>query len=163
MMRVNSPRLDTPAIVRRAFERAVAELSQHLGANPAGWRWGQLHTLELMHPLGRVRLLAPYFNLGPVPMPGSALTVFKEEARDADGKIYMGPSLRHVIDLGDLAHAQVVLPGGQSGVRASRHYGDLFALWRAGAYYPLLTDRREIDAASEGRLILTPPGRDRVQ
>ena len=172
MLRADSPwfdRVDTratedrAAIVRRAFERAVAELSQHLGANPAGWRWGQLHTLELMHPLGRVRLLAPYFNLGPVPMPGSALTVFKEEARDADGKIYMGPSLRQVVDLGDLAHAQVVLPGGQSGVRASRHYGDLFALWRAGAYYPLLTDRREIDAASEGRLILTPPGRDRVQ
>jgi penicillin amidase len=172
MMRADSPwfdRVETPevenraAILRRAFEGAVAELSQRLGANPASWHWGQLHTLELMHPLGRVRLLAPYFNLGPVPMPGHALTVFKEEARDADGKIYMGPSLRHVVELGDLAHAQVVLPGGQSGVRASRHYGDLFVLWRAGEYYPLLTDRREVDAASEGRLILTPPGRDRVQ
>jgi hypothetical protein len=29
-------------------------------------------------------------------------------------------------------------------------------MWRWGAYHPLLTDRREIEAASEGRLVLTP-------
>ena len=149
-------RVDDSAIVRRAFEAAVADLSGRLGPDPAGWFWGRVHTLELTHPLGRVRALAPYFNLGPVPMPGHALTVFKEEARGTDDKIVMGPSLRHVVDLGDLSHVEVVLPGGQSGVPASRHYGDLFEMWRWGAYHPLLTDRREIEAASEGRLVLTP-------
>jgi penicillin G amidase len=155
-------RVDTPAvegraeIVRGAFERAVAELSQRLGADAAGWRWGRMHTLELIHPLGRVRLLAPYFNLGPVAMPGHALTVFKEEGLDADYKIHMGPSLRQVIDLADTSHAQMALPGGQSGVPASRHYGDLFKLWRAGEYFPLLTAREDVDANAEGRLLLTP-------
>jgi penicillin amidase len=157
-------RVDTPAredrttIVRRAFAAAIAELTRVLGSDPAGWFWGRVHRLELTHPLGRVRVLAPYFNLGPVPMPGHALTVFKEEARGTDGRIVMGPSLRHVVDLGDLAHAEAVLPGGQSGVPASRHYGDLFPMWRQGAYHPLLTDRGEIDAASEARLILEPGG-----
>jgi penicillin amidase len=127
-----------------------------LGSDPRAWHWGRLHTLELFHPLGRVALLSPYFNLGPVSMPGHALTVFKEEGLDEDFSIHMGPSLRHIVDLGDLAHAQVALPGGQSGVRSSRHYSDLFEMWRAGEYHPLLTARAEIDAAAEGRLVLTP-------
>jgi penicillin G amidase len=155
--RVDTPtREDRADALRRALEAAVADLSGRLGPDPAGWFWGRVHTLELTHPLGRVRALAPYFNLGPVPMPGHALTVFKEEARGADDKIVMGPSLRHVVDLGDLSHAEVVLPGGQSGVPASRHYGDLFEMWRSGTYHPLLTNQGEIEAASEGRLILTP-------
>jgi len=154
--RTDTPeREDLPAILRRAFTAAVEELETRLGGEPRSWRWGRLHTLTLGHPLGSVPLLGRYFNLGPYPMPGHALTVFKQESRD-DFRVHMGPSLRYVIDLGDLAHAEGVIPGGQSGVPASTHYADLFDLWRTGRYHPLLTDRSEIDAATEGRLILAP-------
>jgi penicillin amidase len=154
--RADTPeREDRSAILRRAFVAGVAELGQRLGGEPRTWTWGRLHALVLGHPLGALKVLAPYFDLGPHPMPGHALTVFKQESRD-DFRVHMGPSLRYAFDLGDLAHGLGVIPGGQSGIRASAHYGDLFELWRSGRYHPLLTDCAEIDAASEGRLILAP-------
>ncbi len=154
--RVDTPeREDRAAVLRRAFEAGVAELQGRLGGEPGTWAWGRIHTLTLTHPLGAVRLLAPYFNLGPYPMPGHALTVFKEESRD-DFRIHMGPSLRQVVDLGDLSHGLAVLPGGQSGVRASPHYGDLFALWRAGEYHPLLSDPADLERELAARLSLEP-------
>ncbi len=146
---------DRLAIVRRAFAGGVADLAERWGQEPGAWRWGRMHTLTLSHPLGEVAILAPYFNLGPHPVPGHALTVFKEESSDRDFSVYMGPSLRQITDLGDLAHGLSVLPGGQSGIRASRHYGDLFGLWRAGEYHPLLMERVDIEAAAEGHLVLT--------
>ena len=49
-----------------------------------------------------------------------------------------------------------MLPAGQSGLRASRHYGDLLKLWLAGEYHPFLMDRPEIEKVAEGRLVLEP-------
>ena len=37
----------------RAAHAARRELSQALGDNPVQWRWGDLHTLELVNPLVR--------------------------------------------------------------------------------------------------------------
>jgi penicillin amidase len=155
--RTDTPEVeDRAAILRRSFEAGVKELTVRLGGEPRTWSWGRLHTLTLSHPLGAVAVLAPYFNVGPVPMPGHALTVFKEESYDGDFKIHMGPSLRQITDLGDLAHGLAVIPGGQSGIPASKHYADLFALWRAGQYHPFLMERADVDAAAEGRLQLVP-------
>jgi penicillin amidase len=148
-------REDRAAIVRRAFERAVQELRERLGGEPRAWTWGRIHTLTLGHPLGQAWFLAPYFNLGPHAMPGHALTVFKEESHD-DFKVYMGPSLRQIVDLSDLAHSLIVIPGGQSGIPASRHYGDQFELWRIGEYHTLGLDRPQIDESAEGTLVLEP-------
>jgi penicillin amidase len=146
---------DRAEILRRAFAGAVEELHAQLGGEPRSWTWGRLHKLTLGHPLGQVPLLGSYFNLGPHPMPGHALTVFKEESHD-DFKIYMGPSLRQIVDLGDPTHAWLVIPGGQSGIPASPHYGDLFDLWRDGRYLEDSTDRDEVLAASQEQLHLEP-------
>ena len=154
-------RQDTPgrdgrsALLRRAFEQAVDELGRRLGGEPRTWTWGRIHTLTLRHPLGQVRVLAPYFDLGPYPMPGHALTVFKQESHD-DFKVYMGPSLRQVVDLGDPGHGWIVIPGGQSGIPASPHYGDLFDLWRAGESARVSMEHGEIASSAEGRLLLEP-------
>jgi penicillin amidase len=146
---------DRAEILRRAFTRAVDELGSRLGGEPQTWAWGRIHRLTLAHPLGQVALLAPYFNLGPHAMPGHALTVFKEESRD-DFRIHMGPSLRQIVDLGDPGHAWIVIPGGQSGVPASPHYGDLFDLWRRGEYLQVSMESGEVVSAAEGRLVLEP-------
>jgi penicillin amidase len=147
---------DRAAIFRAALAKAAAELAQRLGSDPAAWRWGDLHQIELQHPLGRVRALAPLFNVGPAPMPGHAQTVNKTQFTDADYRVYQGPSMRQLTDLGDIARAQSVLPAGQSGIPASPHYADQFPLWRNGQYHPLLMDREDLAPLTVGRLVLQP-------
>jgi penicillin amidase len=50
---------------------------------------------------------------------------------------------------------------GQSGHLGSRHYDDLIEPWLNGGYHPMLWKREEVDAAAEGRLVLSPPRRSR--
>ncbi len=155
-------RRDTPAredraeIVRAAFGKAVAELVAASGPDTERWTWGHRHTLTLKHPLGQVRLLAPYFNLGPYPIGGHTLTVNKAEFTGDSYEVRMGPSLRNLTDCAHLERTLAALPGGQSGIPASRHYADAFEGWRAGKYFPLLLDRADIEAAAEGILTLDP-------
>ncbi len=143
-------------ILRAALRKAVAELSRHLGEEPARWRWGELHTLALRHPLGRVPPLNFLFNLGPFPVPGHALTINKGQFRDESYQVYLGPSMRQITDMGRPQSAWAVLPTGQSGLPASDHYGDLTGLWRQGRYHPVLMERDALNRVMEGRLVLTP-------
>jgi penicillin amidase len=155
-------RTDTPereeaaAIIRDALGKALQELERRLGSDPARWQWGRLHTLEFVHPLGRVKLLAPYFNVGPFPVPGHANTVNKMQFRPEDYGVYHGPSMRQITDFADLNGSLAVLPTGQSGLRASPHYDDLAPLWLGGGYHPSLMDEDQVEAAAEARLTLRP-------
>jgi penicillin G amidase len=144
------------AILRRAMGLGLSELRACCGESPAGWSWGARHQVLLKHPMGRGALLGAYFNLGPFPAPGHALTVNKGEFRDEDYGVTVSPSTRQLIDMGNPADALSILPAGQSGIRASKHYSDHFALWRSLEYHPMLMDRAAIDAVAEGTLILEP-------
>jgi penicillin amidase len=145
-----------PEVVRPAFGKAVAFLKNELGGEPSSWQWGRLHTFELMHPLGSVKLLAPYFNLGPYPVSGHSNTVAKRQFPQGTFHVNHGASMRQVTDFADLNTAVSVLPGGESGIVASPHYGDQFRLWLAGQHHALLLERAAIEKQLEGRQVLTP-------
>jgi penicillin amidase len=145
------------AILRRALRAGIAELAACCGGDPARWTWGARHTVALRHPLARAGgILGAYFNVGPFPAPGHALTVDKGEFDDSDYRITASPSMRHIVDMGHVEDALSVIPAGESGIPASPHYADQFALWRRVEYHPLLMDRPAIDAVAEGTLVLEP-------
>jgi penicillin amidase len=144
-------------ILRRALTSAAAELRACCGDDPARWAWGRRHTMELRHPIGRAGgILAAYFNLGPFPAGGHALTVNKGEFTDEDYRVTASPSMRHIIDMGHVESALSVIPAGQSGIPASPHYADQLDLWRKVDYHPLLMNRAAIDAVAEGTWVLEP-------
>ena len=145
-----------PEVVRPAFSKAVAGLKQELGDTPAAWSWGALHTFEIKHPLGAVRWLAPYFNRGPFPMSGNAMTVDKAESPGGSYSVNHGPSMRQITDFADIDGALIVLPGGESGIPASPHYADDLRLWLKGQYHPLPLSRAAVESQLEGRLVLQP-------
>ena len=64
------------------------------------------------------------------------------------------PSYRQIIDLSDFNRSVAILPGGQSGHPASRHYSDMIDAWRRLEYHPLLFDREEIERQAAGKLTL---------
>lgn len=145
------------AVLRESMSRAVAEL-RRLGNDPARWTYGRVHSMTLRHPLGGVAALAPVFNRGPWPTGGDIDTVNQNFIpRDmVAGPVYRGPSYRQIIDLSDWDVARVVIPAGQSGHPASRHYSDQGALWRAGGHIPMLFSREAVERHTVATLSLEP-------
>jgi penicillin amidase len=144
-------------LLREALGRAVRELRAQ-GDSPARWRYGRAHQLTLRHPLGGVAALAPLFNRGPWPTGGDLDTVNQAYAprNSPAGPVYNAPSYRQIFDLADWDAARVILPAGQSGHPASRHYSDMAAAWRSGGYCPLLWSRAAVERDTASVLTLEP-------
>jgi penicillin amidase len=133
-------------IIFKSFRQGVKDLITSLGPVSV-WQWGRLHTLEHIHPLGRVKPLDRIFNVGPYPIAGGIETINNAPfPLDTTGifKVSYGPAMRTLIDLADMTRAISVLPTGQSGHIMSRHYNDQALLHANGRYRPMLTDSVEI-------------------
>jgi penicillin amidase len=146
------------ALLRRCMAEAVAWLRSELGPDPAGWQWGRLHRITFPHALGVQKPLDRVFNRGPVPIGGDTDTplqtaILPGPSYDNDA---WSPSMRHIIDLGDLDGAQAVCPIGQSGQLGSPHYDDQAGPWNRGEYHPMLWSRGQVEAHAVAKLTLAP-------
>lgn len=139
---------------------AYASAFQH-SENLGDYRWGLLHKITLGHVLG-----GP-FNLpasGGFPTDGGYQVIdrsdFNVRAATANGYTFdAGPSRRYVAELRpDGIRAFEVLPGGESGVPGSPHYGDQVPLWLANGYHPLFFSRAEVYGNVETWQDFVPPG-----
>jgi penicillin amidase len=158
--RVDTPSKDGwPEVARAALGKAVARLGKELGGAPKDWAWGRVHTFEVTHPLGRLRVLAPYFNRGPYPVPGHSHTVGKLQFEPESFRVNHGASMRQVTDFADLNSAVSVLPGGESGIPASPYYADQLQLWLAGDHHPFPMDRATVERVTVAKQRLVPGAR----
>ncbi|MGH2499971.1 MAG: penicillin acylase family protein, partial [Candidatus Limnocylindria bacterium] len=136
-----------------ALEEAVADLRLRLGPDPRRWRWGAVHTVTFEHVLGATALGA-LLNIGPVERGGDGYTVNNGAfllARPFAPRSH--PSVRMIVDLGDLDASRSVLPTGQSGQPLSKHWGDQTALWAAGELKRMPFTRGAL-GEPEARLVL---------
>jgi penicillin amidase len=142
-------------LVAKSLEQAVDELTHTLGSDLRRWRWGRIHTLSLIHNLGRVACLRPCLSLGPFPSFGDNTTVNLGFYRHSDPYRHtVGASLRAVIDFSDWRNSGFVLPSGQSGHPFSPHYGDQATLWRDGLRVDISSS-----TPADRCLVLTPEQR----
>ena len=149
-------------IVLAAFEAGVSEVAATLGDDPQTWRWGALHTATFENEtLGRsgIGLVEARFNRGPYETSGGFDIVNATGWTPSEGFVVDWiPSMRMIVDLGDLASSRVVNTTGASGHAYSAHYQDQIEAWRLGELYPMRWDRPTIDADAEGTLRLVPGG-----
>jgi penicillin amidase len=144
-------------LLYEALADALAELTERLGPDPAGWGWGELHRVRLMHPLGALPGLEPLFTAVDAPFGGDEQTVAQGGFDGRDGyQTAVIPSWRAVYDLADLDRSMGVLPTGNSGNPASPHWNDQAELWLAGELHPLPFTRAAVEAAAVGALRLVP-------
>jgi penicillin amidase len=134
-----------------AWEDAVARL----GADPARWRWGALHTMNFTHPLAEVSPAAAAWSLPPKALGGSSYTV-NNTSFGEDYRVRSGASWRMVLDVGDWDEARMTNAPGQSGVQESPHYGDLLDPWATLESRPLLYSREAVEKATTKVLKLIP-------
>jgi penicillin amidase len=148
-------------ILRQAMVQARKDLTQQLGKDPVTWQWGRLHQLKLEHKvLGGDSVLAPVramFNRGPWQMPGGSSIV------DANGwdagqgyDVNWAPSMRMVVNLGDLDASRWVNQTGNSGHPYDDHYVDQTDAWVANETYPWPFSEKAVRAAGGDELTLTP-------
>jgi penicillin amidase len=150
------------AILLRALEDAVEELTDTLGRNMSGWRWGDLHTAKFENQsLGQSGIgpIEAIFNRGPVPVDGSLATVNNTGYSMRDPyTVSTVPSYRQIIDLAEFTRSLSMHTTGQSGHPFSRHYNDMIDPWRNIEYHRMLWLRSDVVAAAEAHLTLTPGG-----
>jgi penicillin amidase len=135
-----------------------------MGADPAAWRWGDLHLALFEHAASRV-LPQPDagWTVGPLGVGGSRSTPMNAAYRIADFAVTSGASVRLVMDVGAWDNSVCINVPGQSGDPRSPHFADLAAPWARGDYVPLLFSRDKVDAATTHRIRLVPAGTKGVQ
>ncbi len=136
----------------------TARMALEQGSAP----WGEVHQLELDHPMARVPLLGALFGFGEngIPRKGTPHTVNVAEYRATpDGfHVRWGPSQRHVTDLSDMDGGGFVLPGGQSGFPGGEHALDQLPVWQAGGLIPVPLSRDRVEERTRARLTLVSAG-----
>lgn len=146
------------ALIARTLAAAYRDARGRLGADPAKWRWGQLHHGYFEHPLSAIagEELGRQMDVGPLPKGGSASTVMHAAYRPQDFRVTMGASVRFVLDVGNWDASFCVNAPGQSGDCRSPHYRDLAVKWATGEYVPFLYSQQAVDAAARRRIVLKP-------
>jgi penicillin G amidase len=144
-------REDRRAALKEAWKEALQWLESRLGRDRSAWRWGEIHTLTLPHPLAVTPVLRDLLNRGPYPHGGTWNTL-NNSAYDPSRpfETLIGVSFRLLVDVG--GETRGVNAGGQSGHPGSPHYADQLPLWTRGEYHPL-----DLDGEVRGRTWLIRP------
>jgi penicillin G amidase len=122
---------DYNATLMKCFADAVDEGAKIQGSKVSRWDYGQYNGIKLIHPVGgQLPLIGTYFNIGPVSMSGSSTTIKQTSRR-------MGPSMRMIVDLGDLDHSMQNITIGESGHRLSSHYKDQWGAYYGATSFPM--------------------------
>jgi penicillin G amidase len=145
----------------RAFELTINQVQKEYGKNPGNWiTWGDLHAATFRNATLGESGIAPIealFNRGPFVTGGG------EDIVNATGwtvgesfEVDWLPSMRMIVDLGDLRNSLTVHTTGQSGHAYHPHYADMAPMWAAVEYYPMLWNEQAVISNTEGHLRLVP-------
>jgi len=140
---------DYDEMLLTALVDSVEEGERIEGRDHGRWQYGAYSKMSVPNPvIHRIPWIGKYFDIGPVPIDGSPVTVKQVTAR-------LAPSMRMVADLsrwdGSLLNETI----GQSGQVLSSHYRDQWDAYYAGRSFPMQFEK--IDAAST--LEFRPAGR----
>ncbi len=158
---IDTPEVETCAQMKaRALDLALADLTRRIGPDRSHWRWDALHFVRAEHrPFGRVPPLARIFDLE-APVGGDTNTVnvagYAIRNEVDPFAVYHGPSLRQIIDFGDLERSSFVQSSGESGHRLSPFYSSFLDRWRRVEAVPMQTRRESVETGAVGTLRLRP-------
>ena len=109
---------------------AIEEGRKRQGSPVSSWRWGKAQTWKIVNPVGgQFPLVDRFFNIGPV-----------ADERGGDDceadRLNFGPSMRMVVDWGNIDHSVQNLTSGESGFVTSSHYKDQWDAYYVGHELP---------------------------
>jgi penicillin amidase len=148
-------------IFQRAFSEMVQSGVDMYGKNLEKWpAWGDEHSATFRNAtLGEsgIGLIESLFNRGPFPTGGGESIVDATGWAMGEGfEVDWLPSMRMIVDLGDLSNSLTVHTTGQSGHAYAQHYIDMASLWANVQYYPMLWNEQAVTSRAESHLQLLP-------
>jgi len=124
--------------------------AEHAPADLKTWQYGQIHTIELEHPLYRnLPWFKKWTGTGVQPSYGDVTTVDQMGAR-------LGPSQRLTVDWSNLDRSTENIVYGQSGNPLSPWYSDQWPYWYGRTTFALPFSDQAIADSSKHTLRLTP-------
>jgi penicillin amidase len=140
---------------------AYGDAVKRMGADPGAWQWGRLHQGFFSHALAALPSASHIgeVNVGPLPKGGGDSTPMMAAYRPSDFRVYLGASVRLVVDVGDWDKSVWINAPGQSGDPQSPHYRDLAPLWAKGDYVPMPYSEDAVAKVIERRILLDPAAR----
>ena len=145
-------------IFAAAFAAGLKEIQKLQGKDPANWAWGDLHTITFHNQvMSSFPFIANAFDRGPYPTAGGAAIV-NATGWDESAPYVVDwlPSMRMIVDMGDLTNSLVVNTTGQSGHPYHPNYIDQADLWRNIQYRPMLWAQADVEADAEGHMRFIP-------
>jgi penicillin amidase len=140
----------------------VDDLKATLGDDPDQWSWGDLHTLTLVNPSmgssGR-SFIDSIFNRGAYRISGGSAIVNAtgwDASRENPYEVRSLPSMRMIVDLGELSNSLTIHTTGQSGHAYHEHYADMTDPWRTIQYHPMLWEQEMVAEGADSILRLSP-------
>ncbi|MDX3455810.1 penicillin acylase family protein [Streptomyces sp. ME02-8801-2C] len=147
-------------LFRRAMIDARWELTAKLGKDIDTWSWGRLHRLFLKNQTlgtegpGFVQYI---LNRGPWKLGGGEATVNATGWNAAGGYgVVWVPSMRMVVNLGDLDKSKWINLTGASGHAFSDHYTDQTSDWVKGELLDWSFTDKAVDDSTSDTLVLKP-------
>jgi penicillin amidase len=143
-------------VIHRSLRQALKLMRAELGDDMQMWTWGRLNRVVFAHPLGAVKPLDRLLNRGPYPLGGDHDTLLRASGKPVfPFEPVLGvAAMRFVADVSDWEECRMVVPAGQSGHVASRHYADTIPLWRNGDLLPMPFSRDAVEEQAKERLLL---------
>lgn len=122
--------------------------------------WGQMHRLQLRHPLANAPLIGGRYVFGDVPGGGSNETVMKSAHNPSSERhsAFYGSQARQISDMSDPDANHFVILGGQDGWLNAEGFTDQLELWQKGEYIRMPLTRPAIEAEFRTVTILKPAG-----
>jgi penicillin G amidase len=147
-------------ILLAAMTQGRKEITSLMSRDTDQWEWGKLHRVTLRNStLGESGKAAidRLFNRGDYELGGGPAVVNATAFDDRMGyQVTAGPTMRMLIDLGDLDASRWVNQSGVSGHAFARNYDDQTSLWAAGRMLPFVSTPAAVDARTADRLRLSP-------
>ncbi|GAB3993915.1 penicillin acylase family protein [Spirosoma daeguense] len=152
-----TPTSGRDTLLLNSLDKAVAELTERLGADMNDWNYGQRKNKHIIvtHPLSGMvdEAMRQKINLGPAIRGGYGETV---NATSFSLNQTHGASFRILVDTENWDKTLGINMPGQSGEPDSPHYADLFPLWVENGYFPVFFSKEKIKIVTESTIQLQP-------
>jgi penicillin amidase len=156
---INTPEKETvDDIVMQSFKDGIKLLSKQRGKNMKRWKWGDIHTITVKHPLGSVKILNSFYHLNShkYGIGGSDHTVNPYFSFAPGFKVAHGASERHILNTSDWDESFTVIPGGDSGIPSSEFYLSQLKTYLGNEFYKDCFSDNAVRSSAKYTLILQP-------
>jgi penicillin amidase len=138
-------------LLRASLAAAAARIDEY----PS---WGDMHRLQLGHPLRFLPVVGSRFRFADYPIGGTTDALMKTAHGRVDGRhaARYGANARHVSDLSDPDANYFIVLGGQDGWLNSANFMDQVPLWLEGRYVQMPLTAGRLAARFTRRTVLSP-------